>query len=90
MSECLLTTTDNPYNPFDNFDEWYNYDLLLARQQERPDVCSYLDRISRVNSLMPSGMYDKAVESAIDEIVEFNITGKYMKITEEEAAKTLI
>jgi hypothetical protein len=90
MSEYLLTTTDNPYNPFDNFDRWYNQDLLLARQQGRPDVCSYLDRIARVNSQLPDGMYEKAVDSAIDEIVEFNVTGKYRKISEEEAKRTLI
>ena len=24
----MLTTTDNPYNPFTQFDQWYDYDLL--------------------------------------------------------------
>jgi len=90
MSEYTLTTTDNPYNPFDNFDKWYNQDLLLARQQGRPDCLGYWARMSRVNSQLPSGMYDKAVDTALDEIIEFNVTGKYMKVSEEEAQKTLI
>lgn len=89
MSEVMLTTTDNPYNPFDNFDTWYAYDGLLARQQGRPQVCSYLARIARTSSQMTEEMEQRAIETAIDEIVEFNITGKYRKITEEEA-KALI
>lgn len=89
MSEYLLTTTDNPYNPFDNFDEWYAYDMQLAREQGRPTIPSYLARIARLSSRMTEDMESRAIDSAINEIVRFNITGKYRKISEEEA-KTLI
>lgn len=89
MAERMLTTTDNPYNPFNNFDKWYAYDVLLARQQGRPNVCSYLARMARVSSRLPDKLYDKAVDSAIEEIVDRNITGKYKAVTEEEA-KTLL
>lgn len=85
MAEHMLTTTDNPYNPWNNFDKWYAYDNLLARQQGRPDVCSYLARIAKVSTQLPDKLYHQAIESAIDEIVEFNVTGKYKSVTEEEA-----
>lgn len=26
--DVMLTTVDNPYNPFDEFDKWFNYDNL--------------------------------------------------------------
>ena len=26
MNDTFLTTTDNPYNPFTQFDQWYTYD----------------------------------------------------------------
>ena len=89
MAVRMLTTTDNPYNPFDNFDKWYAYDDVLARQQGRPNVCSYLARIARISNQLPEKLIDNAIESAIDEILEFNITGKYRAVTEEEAAKLM-
>lgn len=27
-TDVMLTTVDNPYNPFDDFDKWLNYDIL--------------------------------------------------------------
>lgn len=30
MAIAMLTTIDNPYNPFDKFDEWLDYDLLAG------------------------------------------------------------
>ena len=29
MRECMLTTNDNPFDPFDNFEEWYKIDMQL-------------------------------------------------------------
>lgn len=89
MAVRMLTTTDNPYNPFDNFDKWYAYDDVLARQQGRPNVCSYLARIARISNQLPEKLIDNAIESAIDEILEFNVTGKYRAVTEEEASKLM-
>lgn len=86
--EVLLTTTDNPYNPFTHYDEWESYDMMLARQQSRPTVPSYLTRIARLSSKLPDNMYHAAIKTAIDEIVELNLTGKYMKVTEKTAVKS--
>jgi len=87
--EVMLTTTDNPYNPFDNFEVWYAYDMMLARQQERPTVCSLIARIGRFSTQMTDVMEQKAYQMAIDEILEYNVTGKYKKVTESEAKSLL-
>lgn len=28
MREVMITTQDNPYNPFDEFSEWWHYDVM--------------------------------------------------------------
>lgn len=88
----MLTTTDNPYDPFNNFNDWYSYDRDLARQQSRPDCLSYQAYIASRNGLssqMPELMYQRIIEETIQEIVDLNVTGKYMMVTEEEASKLM-
>ena len=33
--ECMLTTIDNPYNPFDDFNKWFMYDIDNAECYKR-------------------------------------------------------
>lgn len=83
--ECMLTTTDNPYNPFTNFSEWYSCDEWLARMENRPTCCAYLARISMVGEDISDQEYCQVMNDAIDEIVKLNLNGKFKKITAEEA-----
>ena len=92
MAEHMLTTVDNPFNPFNNFDKWYEYDRDLARNQNRPDCLSYQARIAHnygLSSQMPEGIYQRVIEEVIEDIVKYNVTGKYMMVTEEEAEKLM-
>jgi len=78
MRQVALTTTDNPYNPITQFDEWQAYD-----EQAGYYTCSYLARIAKTsNELSP---LDQAIdiEQAIDEIVEMNLLGNYKKVVME-------
>lgn len=78
----MLTTTDNPYNPYTNFDEWFLYDTLNGYNS-----CSLLDRMLDVNDEMSDEEVNAAIEQAIDQIVLADLTDKYIKIypnTEKE------
>ena len=78
MADYMLTTVDNPYSPFNEFDEWYAFDVghgydslaLLGR------VVSTSDELSTVDQKM-------ATEHAIDEIVSENVSGMHRKFYDD-------
>lgn len=73
----MLTTIDNPYNPFTEFDKWYNYDVIHGYNS-----CDYLARISKTSEELPENLNQIEIERAIDEIVELNVNGMYTKVTD--------
>lgn len=84
MKQVMLTTSDNPYNPFTNFDEWFAFD-----EQKGYHTCAYLARIAKTSSNLSDADYTQEVENAIDEILKLNLTGNYVKITKQEDISTL-
>lgn len=76
----MLTTTDNPYNPFDHWDEWFAFD-----EQAGYHTCSYLARVTRTSTELSQADQDQALDDAIDEILEMNLTGNYTIVTENDA-----
>lgn len=71
----MLTTVDNPYDPFTNFDEWYEFDRLKGY-----DTCGYLARIAKTSSKLSDELNQLAVNDAIDEICRYNWRGIYRKV----------
>lgn len=80
--EHMLTTVDNPWNPFTNFDEWRTFDEAAGYH-----TSSFLARIVRTSEALPEADHNLAIEQAIDEICRENVLGLYKKVTAEEAAK---
>lgn len=78
MLLSMLTTDDNPYNPFDNYDEWYAYDSRLGYHTP-----SLLARVAVLSDDISETDQSRAIELAIDEIVSENVSGKHMKVTRE-------
>ncbi len=78
MLKSMLTTTDNPYDPFDNYDEWWAYDFRVGHHTP-----GYLARIAVVSDELSEADQSRAIELAIDEIVSENINGLYKKVTRE-------
>ena len=81
MRKVALTTTDNPYDPFVQFDDWYAFDELKGYH-----TCSYLARIYDLfNVSNDISKEEKAMieEQAIDRIVNLNVLGIYKKVVKE-------
>lgn len=75
---CALTTTDNPFDPFEQFTQWFLFD-----EEKGYHSTSYLGRIARTSDLLSDEENNKEVERAIDEIVRYDLTGLYKKVKEK-------
>lgn len=70
-----LTTSDNPFNPITQFDEWKRFDF-----DHEYNTCELLARFAKTSSDLSPLEYQTEVETAIDEII--GIFGNfYVKVT---------
>lgn len=75
--KCMLSTIDNPFDPFDEFDSWYRFDT-----DKGYNSCSYLDRIARTSDQLSDFENETEIERAIDEIIKYDFMNVYTKITQ--------
>lgn len=77
----MLTTVDNPYNPFTHFDEWNVFDQAAGYH-----TLSFLARIVVTSDDLSEADQHQAIELAIDEIVRENVSGVHRKVARDQAA----
>lgn len=75
MKDAMLTTIDNPFDPFTHFDEWKAFDEAKGYSS-----CAYLARIVKSSDELSEADEALAIEQAIDEIVRLNLLGIYRKV----------
>ena len=81
-NEVMLTTIDNPYNPFEQFDLW-----LLFDKEKGYNTCEYLARIVNLTNDMSEKEIEVATDRAIDDIIVNDPFGIYKKVTSEDIVK---
>ena len=74
MAKVFVTTLDNPYDYWTQFDEWYAFDT-----EKGYNTCAYLARIAKTSSEMSEKEYENAVEDAVRDVLRLNLTGNYTK-----------
>ena len=79
-NECKLTTIDNPFDPFEQFDSWFMFDVEKGYYS-----CSRLARIARISDDMSSAEVDEEIERAIDEIIKYDFMNIYKKAVRNNA-----
>lgn len=78
MRKVAITTIDNPYDPFTQFDEWYAYDEIKGYHS-----CSLLARFANTSIDLDAEETNLLIEDAIDRIVNLNGLGNYRKLIKE-------
>ena len=74
-AETMLSTSDNPFNPFTHFSEWHVWDTTHGYNST-----AYLARVVVYSDELPKSLIDLDIERAIDEIVEMNLSGVHIKV----------
>lgn len=82
MVEHMLTTVDNPWNPFTHWDEWYAFDEGAGYK-----TTAFLARVVITSDELSDADQHLAIEQAIDEIVTENVLGIYRKVSDPSAVE---
>lgn len=88
MKVSMLTTFDNPFDPFTQFDEWFAFDdgnkQNLVHQYFNCNSCQMLDRYSFDSSEVSPAISEDENERAIDEICNaFYMFHVFKKVSKE-------
>jgi hypothetical protein len=76
--EYHLTTVDNPFDPFEEFQEWRVFDTSHGY-----NTLELLDRVIVTSDDLSEADQIDAYNLAIDEIVDVNASGVHRKVSRE-------
>jgi len=83
--EYMLSTIDNPWNPFTNFDEWYAFDISHSY-----NTLAYVARIAKTDSDMDDSTYRQEVNRAINDILKYNPLPIYVRVSEDTDTRKMV
>ena len=78
-NEYMLTTIDNPYDPFDQFTSWLMFD-----KEKGYDSCERLARLANITSEMTQKEIDEETDRAIDELIKLDLTDTFIKVCKKQ------
>ena len=79
-NDCMLTTVDNPFDPFEQFALWLQFD-----NDKGYNTNGRLMRIAKVTDDMTQEEYDAEIERAMDEIIEHDFMNIFKKAIKQKA-----
>ena len=78
VKASMVSTIDNPYNPFTQWDEWYAFD-----ERSGYHTTSFVARVVKTSDDLSTTDQIIAVNMAVDEIVKENVLGLYIKVVND-------
>lgn len=80
QTRCVLTTFDNPYDPFKQFTDWFMFDVGKGY-----NTCGLLARIARTSDQLTDDENNEEIESAIDWIITNDFQNIYKKVKSNQS-----
>ena len=76
--EVTATTIDNPFNPFEDFNSWFMFDIEKGYY-----TSSKLARLTKLEDDMTQKEENEEVERAVDELISIDPLDMYIKVVRE-------
>lgn len=76
--QFMLTTIDNPFNPFEDYRSWCSFD-----KEHHYDSAERVMRIAQLTEDMTTIEENAEIERAIDEIIKYDILNIYVKVSSD-------
>lgn len=80
VGEYMLTTVDNPFDPFTQWNEWFAFD-----ERSGYHTCGLLARITVTSNELSDLDQASAIQDAIEEIVRENVSGVHRKVQRQSS-----
>lgn len=77
MALLMLSTVDNPFDPFTQFDEWFAWDAKAGYH-----TLDLLGRLIRTSDDLSEAEQQDIYNSVVQEIVDENVLGLYIAVEE--------
>lgn len=78
LKEVTVTTIDNPFNPFEDFNSWFMFDTEHGYY-----TSSKLGRLTNLKDNMTQKEENEEVERAVDKLIEIDPLDIYVKVTRD-------
>ena len=79
-TEYRLTTIDNPYNPFTDFEQWFMFDV-----EKGYNTCGHLARLTaNISDELTEQETTREINRAIDEIIKYDFMNIYKRVTKDD------
>lgn len=79
INECMLTTVDNPFSPFTQFDDWFKFDC-----EHDYGTCEFLAHFVFTSDSLSDAENVWVMEQAIDQIIQYDPRKIYKKVYESD------
>lgn len=79
MKRYLITTPDNPYNPFEEPDKWFVWDLSHGY-----NTSAKLANLAKTNRYMLDAAEQRVINDAVNDMIRLHPPGMYIRIEVNE------
>ena len=78
-TRVALTTIDNPFDPFEQFNDWFEFDIEKGYY-----TCSRLARLTNLSDDLSEVETNNEIERAIDELIKLDFLDIYKKVKQND------